>query len=439
MTTDADLSLENEHLDQYLETAPPEPPVVVVQYRNRGIPAWIFFALLVAVPVASIAIYHRLVVANYRAQQAEAARVLETWIDVPRPTAPVASQTVPALTSVAGQPAAASAKPTAAVPTAPPVSAPAVAAPTSPPQVLAGADTAPRDAPANETVAESGEKQPPRLRSILPNPFADGGAGQRRSARAGDAADTGRDQTSDLGNGQSREVAPANPKISGPSRATTGGQEDRSAAEERKADAAPGPPRQIEDAQPDPPGLKPLPTKEESLREIQEEAEKKRAELFQQHAIRAVADRAKRHEERVTFRQELRAALALHGNAAGPEIDKLSKRYGYDTDMARFERADWIWRMGRYSRDAKVQFIRALDLPEAVILDFLSNDVYRGVRTRHGPRDQSEARVRAAFILLTYELPGEVPMSPSQGGAAPKGSSSQTPARRGDQAAAPPR
>ena len=43
---DADLTLENEKLDQYLDAADPAPPVVVVQYRNRGIPSWVVFPLV---------------------------------------------------------------------------------------------------------------------------------------------------------------------------------------------------------------------------------------------------------------------------------------------------------------------------------------------------------------------------------------------------------
>ncbi len=40
--------------------------------------------------------------------------------------------------------------------------------------------------------------------------------------------------------------------------------------------------------------------------------------------------RAIRQSERVKFRDELRDALQSFGDQAGPEIDKLAKRYGYD-------------------------------------------------------------------------------------------------------------
>ncbi len=51
--------------------------------------------------------------------------------------------------------------------------------------------------------------------------------------------------------------------------------------------------------------------------------------------------------------------------------------------------------------------IRALDLPETVILDFLSDDFHAQVRTRNGPRNENEVRIRAAHRLLQLELPPE--------------------------------
>ena len=81
---DADLTLENEQLDQYLEAADPAPPVVVVQYRNRGVPSWVVFPLLVFVPIGAIWGYHRLVVERYRVQAIEAKRLLESTIESPQ-------------------------------------------------------------------------------------------------------------------------------------------------------------------------------------------------------------------------------------------------------------------------------------------------------------------------------------------------------------------
>jgi hypothetical protein len=185
--------------------------------------------------------------------------------------------------------------------------------------------------------------------------------------------------------------------------------------------------------------LKPLPTKEESLREIQEEAARKTAELLAQRASRAESERQMRLDARAKFRQELRQVLALQGTDAGTEIDKLSHRYGYDVDMERYKLADEAWRFRRMSPKERVRYVRSLDLPETVILDFLSNDLHKQLNKRNGPRDEKEVRVRAAWMLLSYELPSEAaPASPRPGGT-PGGARSTAPARRADQADAGPR
>ena len=61
MTSDIDPTLETDQLDQLLETAVQQQPVVVVQYRNRGIPPWIFVAFVIAVFPVALFVYHRTV------------------------------------------------------------------------------------------------------------------------------------------------------------------------------------------------------------------------------------------------------------------------------------------------------------------------------------------------------------------------------------------
>jgi hypothetical protein len=92
MTSDANLSLENEQLEEYLEKVPPAPPVVVVQYRNRGIPSWVFVSLILVVPTSAIVIYHRMVIDKYRVETAEARRVLESLTDAPRASVPAGTE-----------------------------------------------------------------------------------------------------------------------------------------------------------------------------------------------------------------------------------------------------------------------------------------------------------------------------------------------------------
>ena len=38
MTEEENVSLETDHLEEVIETSPPSQPVVVIQYRTRGVP-----------------------------------------------------------------------------------------------------------------------------------------------------------------------------------------------------------------------------------------------------------------------------------------------------------------------------------------------------------------------------------------------------------------
>ncbi len=60
-------------------------PMVVVQYRARGVPWWLLSLLTVFAPVCAILIYHSLVVGRYRAQAVETAEAPRTKLDGARP------------------------------------------------------------------------------------------------------------------------------------------------------------------------------------------------------------------------------------------------------------------------------------------------------------------------------------------------------------------
>ena len=72
--------LETDRLDELLEVPPPAQPVVVVEYRSRGVPSWVFFPLIFVVPTAALVVYHRMVVERYRVQAAQANSLLEREI-----------------------------------------------------------------------------------------------------------------------------------------------------------------------------------------------------------------------------------------------------------------------------------------------------------------------------------------------------------------------
>jgi len=101
--------------------------------------------------------------------------------------------------------------------------------------------------------------------------------------------------------------------------------------------------------------------------------------------------------------------LRVQGSLAGPDIDKLTRRFGYDVDSDKYQQAIKIWRSGKLSVQAKVRLIRSLELPESVILNFMSDELHLLVRSRNGPRNENEVRVRAAQKLLGFELPAADP------------------------------
>jgi hypothetical protein len=150
-----------------------------------------------------------------------------------------------------------------------------------------------------------------------------------------------------------------------------------------------------------------LPSKEESERQFAAEAAQNQAELREMQERKETELRSFRYQERVKFREELRAALQQPFDQVAPEINRLAQRYSYDSDRERLAQANRIWRGSRTSQAAKVRLIRALDLPESVILDFLSDDFHAQVRAPKGPRNEKEVRIRAAQRLLQLELPAE--------------------------------
>ena len=450
---DADLTLENEQLDQYLEAAEPDPPVVVVQYRKRGIPSWVVFLLVVLTPLGSIAIYHFLFFERYRVQAEQSKRTLDRWLEsrpsvrpiqgnegaVPLAASPQPGLPAPEQSGKSGSapaPLAATAAPVAsstATVSAPPTGAAAVSA-AGPP---AGPPT-PRDAPsrsagpgvtdpiqaaslpANPATAQPKENPPlsadgnqpavpadgsstaaskpagPRLRTILANPFAD-----------------------------------ADPPAAPAPLVPQDGAGPALGRAENAARRAQDPLLANKDANKALPAPAPLPSREESLRQFEEEAAKKQAEILTAELNRERDRHARRYEERVKFREELREILRTRGKEAAPDIDSLAKRYGFDVDPVKKKQAEKAWRVSRKSLPFKVRMIRSLDLPESLILDFLSDDLYVRLRTRNGPHNESELRIIAAKQLLGFELTESDPAAPQGGAAGSRANPAQTVAPRG--------
>ena len=74
MNEATDVSLEADRLEELLEAPVASPPVVMIEYRNRGVPWWLLGPVLVLVPasVGAIFYYQHSVVERYRAKAAKA-------------------------------------------------------------------------------------------------------------------------------------------------------------------------------------------------------------------------------------------------------------------------------------------------------------------------------------------------------------------------------
>ncbi len=70
MSEEQEVTLETEHLEEVIEAPPTGQPVVVIQYRSRGVPWYLVLPLLVLIPLGSVAVYHRV---TSRARRALAA------------------------------------------------------------------------------------------------------------------------------------------------------------------------------------------------------------------------------------------------------------------------------------------------------------------------------------------------------------------------------
>lgn len=424
MNDATDVSLETDRLDHFLEVAAPAQPVVMIQYRNRGVPWWVLVPLLVLGPLMAILIYHQSVVERYRAQAMEATHLMETWaqtagIGVELETNPTAGSGGASLpTGVAkeepqpkeGAPSELVASPSpagsreAAVETKDgPTAILTVEKPVAPANSSVGTRPAPgrsEPAPATVGVAGSTAPSPPAAGQPVNPPRADS-QGIAPNASVAGAAGTSAAGIDPPPRTRVRSIFPS-PfpfETDGPAAASNGvaGESNGAGAE---SPAQPGPEQAHR--------LEPLPSREQSLRQFAQEAARKTRELAEQQAIREDSMRASRIDDRIKFHEELREILAAHGKRAGPEIDKLALRHRNDHKSAAFDRAKKVWRSGRMSQASKVSSIRSLDIPEADILNFLSDNLFARMRTPGGPRDTNEVRVRAAQLLLSYELPRAV-------------------------------
>jgi hypothetical protein len=126
-------------------------------------------------------------------------------------------------------------------------------------------------------------------------------------------------------------------------------------------------------------------------------------------AVHLVEVQRQAEAKRVAFHAELRKLVAALGDRAGPQINGLCEKYGRVTMPEIFEAVQTRLRRtstGLGRRD-KVEMMRRLGLPEPLILDALTRDASRFLRTRGGPRNMDEVRALAGRQLLA------IPPSPT--------------------------
>ena len=451
MKSEDDPMLETDQLDELLETPAPTPPVVLVQYRNRGVPSWVLFPLIVLIPLAFV-FYHRMFVERYRVQAAQDRSLILKKIEADRANQPLlvretgpSSTVLPtplAVTAVsgAGDAAGTSVSPSATAIT-PIVNETKAASVSNPPKSAAESANLPAPSPAGGLAFAPpnsrgifGQSGPmPDLKPVsditgpVKSPFETDGAAS--TAEVGKTEKTLPAPTGNLadksvqgailrqqpgGTPETRQKDPAAP----PSEATAA--TIRPPGEELRLDAPdPGGPVA---SRVGPKPLPPLPTVEESKRQIEEEAARREAEIIAQVENRNADLKSKWLEEQTKFREELAEVIRSKGMRAGPDIANLDKRYAYQGDPRRAEQAYQMWRLMRTGERAKVHKLRDLELPETKILEFMCSSLHGTIGTRKGPRDENEVRVRAAKQLLKYPLVAASPSPRPQSGAGAGGS-----------------
>ncbi|WP_165072279.1 hypothetical protein [Paludisphaera rhizosphaerae] len=152
------------------------------------------------------------------------------------------------------------------------------------------------------------------------------------------------------------------------------------------------------------------PTREQMMERIRQEAELK--ELQQRGMEQRQADAAAQfhaedtqriQEERVSFHKSLQEIVSVGGRDVGKAIDDLCDKYGrgYSQEKRNEVKAVMERAHGKRSRREEVGLLRYMGVPEPGVLDYLSNEVHRtSLHKRNGPQNPDEVRLFAARQLL---------------------------------------
>ncbi len=413
MSDDADHLLEVDRIEEVLEGTDQPQPVVVIQYKKKGLPSSWVMALFVLIPIGGMVFYYHREFKRLESKERAAKRDLESWKERFR-IETVQEELIPVKRVIAGSSSEESTGPmvdkSSAIPadsgTGKGASAGIVESRVPSPTVMVVTVPESKSALTGASSVGDAPVQTPNPSPSTPSSMELAKTQPNDSPSPLEASPPGSVEPS----GPSLGAATVGtPSVVPPSPATSPARADVADAPVRPSPFEPGsgpaaiggPPVTPVAVQPEPP----LPSKEETLRMIEEEAAQKKDEIRRQVSDQAVEIRRLRYEERLRFHRELREALDSLGRQAGPAIDQLCVRYGYETDSRRVARGIQYWFASTQPFVHRARWIRdKLDLPETAILNFISDGLHARLHTPGGPRDSNELRVRAAKILLTCSL-----------------------------------
>lgn len=343
--------------DEARPSLDPEPPMVVIEYRNRGALAILFPPLLLLLATLGILSYQRQrpiprlgTLSSPPAPPRQPLPDSQDLSDVPKRSDPIVVRTerIVEREPLNGEQGSG-----------------------APPSKLVGAEPGEASLARGDPRAEAAPSTPPAPLDRAPSPF-------------------------DLSPDGAEVAAPEPPPPTAPQK-----REEPPPLFGLVPPAVPAP-----DREPEPPRL----TKEQVEEQIQREAAEKEAEIERLeelkprlHAMEVLEVLRRTEANRVPFHDDLRRALRTLGHRAGPEIESLCDEYGRSTfpeikyRVTRFLATTY----GRHDIRSKIAMMRACGLPEPVILDYVARTVDRRVLgTRGGPRDQYGVWVHAARVLV---------------------------------------
>jgi hypothetical protein len=433
--------LEIDRIEDVLEQDGPPQPVVVVQNRNRVLPSLLIVGSIVLLALGSAFAYREVV--RWRRQAELARRDLHRAIEqaqaeenerrlkaLPTPADPpeVFATGAGPSDSTDASPVLASAG--AGTQTGPPASGPSqspeLQATDASPSGEPGAPTP--SAEARRPAAGSPALRPKVLTHLIgradpaltpgsgapvpagptpgPGPAPSGQPAESSAPITASGSAAGRSPFDDLNEGGEPGRAPADAATAPASASVV---TDPKAGAETPAASAPP------DATPTEP---PLPSREETERQIREEAAAIRQNNDQRLEQQQEDLHVLRDDERRQFLDELRMILKVQGRMAGPEIERLSNRAGRSDDPRLLMRARMVIGENRIPQRAKVRKLREFGVPETVILDYLANGLNKNLGARNGPRTRNEVWIHAGELLVKYydldaSRPADPPATPA--------------------------